>query len=262
MEVLQLRPGVIMKPGHIYALAAAAAVAAVFSQPWLTNGRMGRRQAMPEAEDSFKSTREDMVSSQVEARGVLDPRVLKAMRAVPRHEFVPPGLLGEAYNDGPLPIGQGQTISQPYIVAFMTEALGLKPGDKVLEVGTGSGYQAAVLAAITPNVYSVEIVCELERAARERLNRLGYGSVKTRCADGYAGWPEEAPFDAIILTAAPEDIPRPLLEQLAEGGRLVAPVGGRGYQELVRVRRKGREFLTERLLGVAFVPMTGEAQRK
>jgi len=217
---------------------------------------------MPEQEDSFKSAREDMVARQVEARGVTDPRVLAAMRAVPRQEFVPPGLLGEAYADGPLPIGLGQTISQPYIVAFMTEALVLKPGDRVLEVGTGSGYQAAVLAALTPKVYSIEIVCELERSARARLDRLGHGAVKTRCADGYAGWPEEAPFDAIILTAAPEAIPRPLLDQLAEGGRLVAPVGGRGYQELVRVRRKGGEFLSERLLGVAFVPMTGEAQKK
>lgn len=217
---------------------------------------------MPEKEDSFRQARSSMVDYQIEARGVTDPRVLKAMREVPRHEFVPELFLAEAYADGPLPIDHSQTISQPYIVAYMTEALALKPGDKVLEIGTGSGYQAAVLALITPRVFSVEIVCELEAAARERLARLGYVSVRTRCGDGYRGWPEEAPFDAIMLTAAPAEVPAPLLSQLADGGRLVAPLGDRYSQSLVRVRRRGDEYIREQLLPVAFVPMTGEAREK
>lgn len=212
-------------------------------------------------EGSYAGARAGMVRYQVEARGVADPAVLKAMREVPRHEFVPAQVKDMAYTDGPLPIGSGQTISQPYIVAYMTEALELKPGDKVLEIGTGSGYQAAVLAKLTPKVFSMEIVCDLERQARARLDRLGFAAVKTRCADGYGGWPEEAPFDAIMLTAAPERLPRPLLKQLADGGRLVAPLGGY-YQQLVRVRRKGKDFPEEALLPVAFVPMTGKARKK
>ena len=216
---------------------------------------------MSENSGELEKARADMVAYQIEARGVRDPGVLRAMREVPRHEFVPADRKGAAYSDTPLPIGEGQTISQPYIVAFMAEALGLKPGDKVLEIGTGSGYQAAVLAKLTPKVFSIEIVCGLERSARETLDRLGFGSVRTGCADGYRGWPEEAPFDAIILAAAPEHIPPPLLEQLADGGRLIAPVGAYP-QQLVLVRRKKKEFSEERLLPVAFVPMIGEARKK
>lgn len=242
--------------------AALAAAAILFAcLPPRTPGGPGRKERIMSANgDAFRDARDGMVSQQIESRGVRDPRVLKAMREVPRHEFVPASLAGEAYRDGPLPIGYAQTISQPYIVAFMTEALELKAGDKVLEIGTGSGYQAAVLAKLTPKVFSIEIVCELERSARETLDRLGFGAVRTRCADGYRGWPEEAPFDAVILTAAPAEIPPPLLNQLRDGGRLVAPVG-RYFQELVKVRRKGKEFVKEQLLPVAFVPMTGEAQK-
>ncbi|HBL17062.1 MAG TPA: protein-L-isoaspartate O-methyltransferase [Elusimicrobia bacterium] len=202
-----------------------------------------------------------MVQEQMEDRGIGDPKVLAAMREVPRHEFVPEVLKGAAYADSPLPIGSGQTISQPFIVAFMTQALELKPGDKVLEIGTGSGYQAAVLARMTPSVYSVEILCELEVSARKTLKRLGYSSVRTRCADGYNGWPEEAPFDAIMVTAAPERVPQPLLDQLKEGGRLVMPVGPLTYQELIRMRRTKTGFEKETLMPVIFVPMTGEVRR-
>ncbi len=212
--------------------------------------------------DGWRDAREGMVRAQIAARGISDTRVLEAMREVPRDEFVPDPLRFAAYADGPLPIGHGQTISQPYMVAFMTEALELKPGDKVLEIGTGSGYQAAVLSRMTPLVFSIEIVCGLEKDARERLDRLGYGMVRTRCGDGWRGWPEEAPFDAIVLTAAPESVPRPLLGQLRDGGRLVAPLGARPPQSLVRLRRRGKEFPREELMPVAFVPMTGEATRR
>ena len=205
--------------------------------------------------------RERMVAEQIERRGVKDQAVLAAMRRTPRHEFVPPAERPLAYTDQPLPIGLGQTISQPYIVAFMSEALELRPGERVLEIGTGSGYQAAVLAEMGAEVYSIEIVCELARRARADLDRLGYGRVKTRCGDGYAGWPEAAPFDAIVVTAAPEQAPRPLLEQLKVGGRMVIPVGDL-FQELIRIRRTDGGYAEERLLPVRFVPMTGEAERR
>jgi protein-L-isoaspartate(D-aspartate) O-methyltransferase len=203
-----------------------------------------------------------MVADQIEDRGLRDPHVLAALRAVPRHEFVPAHLADAAYEDGPLPIGSGQTISQPYIVALMTEAVGLQPGERVLDVGTGSGYQAAVLAHITPHVWSIEIVPELAQSARERLARLGYG-VQVRTGDGWAGWPEQAPFDAIILAAAPERVPPALLEQLAPGGRLCLPVGGvnEAQELLVYTREADGSFSERRLGGVRFVPMTGEAQR-
>lgn len=214
------------------------------------------------AGDVFRTRREAMVAGQIEARGVKDARVLKAMREVPRNEFVPIELKNAAYEDRPLSIGLGQTISQPYIVAYMTEALQLQPGDKVLEIGTGSGYQAAVLSRMSDKVFSVEIICELERRAREALFRLGYSSVHTRCADGYQGWPEEAPFDAIMVTAAPEQVPQPLLDQLKPGGRLVMPVGTRYSQELILMRRTAAGFRKESLLPVIFVPMTGGAGSK
>ena len=201
-----------------------------------------------------------MVSTQIESRGVRDPQVLRAMRAVPRHRFVPPSERSSAYDDRPLPIGHQQTISQPYIVALMSELADLKPGDKVLEVGTGSGYQAAVLAEMGVKVFSIEIVAPLAKQAKATLTKLGY-DVEVRHGDGYAGWPEHAPFDAVIVTAAPPQIPEPLKEQLKIGGRLVIPVGTH-FQSLIRVTRTKSGFRQEEVIPVRFVPMTGEAQKR
>jgi protein-L-isoaspartate(D-aspartate) O-methyltransferase len=211
--------------------------------------------------DAHRKARELMVKQQIAARGVRDQRVLEAMRNVPRHLFVPPAMQPYAYRDSPLPIGYEQTISQPYIVAFMTEALRLKPEDRVLEVGTGSGYQAAVLSKLVRQVYSIEIVEPLATEAAERLRRLGYTNVTVRPGDGYRGWPEGAPFEAIMVTAAPDHIPKPLLEQLAPGGRLILPVGEH-FQTLARIRRTAKGFKQENLLPVRFVPMTGEAEKE
>ncbi len=205
--------------------------------------------------------RDLMVERQIRARDIRDPRVLAAMQAVPRHRFVPDERQEVAYADTPLPIGQGQTISQPYIVAYMTEALRLPPDAKVLEVGTGSGYQAAVLAEVAREVYTIEIVPELAAASRALLRELGYDNVRVRQGDGYRGWPDEAPFDGIIVTAAPDHIPPPLVEQLAEGARLVIPVGERS-QAMTIVTRAADGSTTEVTLPVRFVPMTGEAQRR
>ena len=202
-----------------------------------------------------------MVQSQIVRRGVKDPLTIAAMKAVPRHRFVPESLRGQAYADHPLPIGLDQTISQPYIVAYMTEALALEGGEKVLEIGTGSGYQAAVLAEIADSVFSIEILKPLSDRASEQLSALGYKNVYVRCGDGYQGWSEHAPFDAIIVTAAPDHIPRPLKDQLKIGGRLIIPVGAR-YQELLRITRTEKGFEEKRLLPVRFVPMTGEAQER
>ncbi len=207
-----------------------------------------------------REAREHMVREQIEARGIHDGRVLEAMRSIPRHLFVPPEMVPYSYADSPLPIGHGQTISQPYIVAFMSEALELKPKDKVLEVGTGSGYQAAVLARLAREVYSIEIIEPLAKQAAERLSRLGFSNVHVRAGDGYRGWPEAAPFDAIIVTAAPDHVPQPLIDQLRVGGRLVLPVG-RFDQELVRIRRTTEGPRQETLLPVRFVPMVGEAEK-
>ncbi len=195
-----------------------------------------------------------MVDAQIRARGVRDPRVLAAMEKVPRHHFVPQGMISAAYEDEPLPIGSGQTISQPYIVAYMSEALGLLGAEKVLEVGTGSGYQTAVLAELAAEIWTVEIVEELSNEARRRLDALGYANIHYRTGDGTQGWPEESPFDAVIVTAAPESVPKPLLDQLADGGRLVIPVG-RDIQELILVERSGKSFRQIRLIGVRFVPL-------
>jgi len=213
----------------------------------------------PSREAGPDRAREEMVAAQIEERGVRDPRTLAAMRKVPRHLFVPPNLVRDAYSDHPLPIGHGQTISQPYIVAFMTEALGLRGGEKVLEVGTGSGYQAAVLAEIAARVYTIEIVAPLADEARERLARLGYRNVEVRAGDGYQGWAEAAPFDAVIVTAAAPRIPEPLKQQLKDGGRLVIPVG-EDDQELMVVTRRGSHYVEERVLPVRFVPMTGKVR--
>lgn len=211
------------------------------------------------AEEASVAERERMVAHQIAARGVTDARVLEAMRQVERHRFVPEPLRAEAYADRALPIGMGQTISQPYVVALMTELAATRPTSRVLEVGTGTGYQAAVLSVLVREVYTIEIVEPLAQEARVRLQGLGYANVFVRAGDGYRGWPEMAPFDAILVTAAPPEIPAPLLEQLAPGGRLVAPVG-RERQELVVVERRGDGFVRRPVIPVIFVPMTGEAQ--
>jgi len=210
--------------------------------------------------DEYTAARERMVREQIEARGIRDARLLAALRKVPRHLFVPVEEQGEAYIDYPLAIEDGQSISQPYIVAFMTDALELKPGDRVLEIGTGSGYQAAILAALVTEVYSIEIVEPLAKKAAARLRRLGYSNVQIRAGDGYRGWQEAAPFDAIIVTAAPDHVPQPLVDQLRAGGRMVLPLG-LWDQELVRLRRTRDGIQRESLLPVRFVPMTGEAEK-
>lgn len=202
-----------------------------------------------------------MVARQIEARGVKDPRVLKAMREVPRHELVPPEQRSAAYEDRPLPIGHGQTISQPYIVGAMTELLAPKPKHRVLEIGTGSGYQAAVLAKLCAHVYTIEIVEPLAKRAAADLSRLGYRNLTVIAGDGYRGLPKEAPFDGIILTAAPERVPEPLLQQLKVGGRMVLPVG-EVEQELLVIERTEKGFIERRVFAVRFVPMTGEVQKK
>jgi len=209
------------------------------------------------AQDAYEKLRLNMVSKQIQARGIRDARVLEAMRRVPRHQFVPASEQYLAYEDHPLPIGYDQTISQPYIVAFMTEALRLHGHEKVLEIGTGSGYQAAVLAELVQQVFTIEIVTPLCDMAREKLSSLQYDNIFIRCGDGYRGWPEEAPFDAIIVTAAPASIPQTLLEQLATGGRMVLPLGG-ATQELVLLSKDAEGNVHQRdLLPVRFVPMTG-----
>jgi protein-L-isoaspartate(D-aspartate) O-methyltransferase len=211
-----------------------------------------------ETPDPFAMQRDKMVELQIVARDVTDPDILDAMRTVPRHEFVLERYLDQAYADHPLPIDYGQTISQPYIVALMTEKTGVKRGDKVLDVGTGSGYQAAILAQLGAEVYSIEIIPELAESATERLKRLGY-DVATTQGDGYFGWEEHAPFDAIIVAAAPDHVPQPLALQLKDGGRLVIPVGPQGsYQTLWQFGREGDELEAVNLGGVAFVPLTGE----
>ncbi|WP_456441179.1 protein-L-isoaspartate(D-aspartate) O-methyltransferase [Caldithrix abyssi] len=215
---------------------------------------------MKKNEDYYAKLRKQMVEQQIIARGVKDPAVIRAMESVPRHLFVPESEMAYAYLDEPRPIGHGQTISQPYIVAFMTEQLHLKPTDRVLEIGTGSGYQAAVLAEIVDSVYTIEIVPELARIARERLQELGYDNVQVKQGDGYNGWPEKAPFDAIIVTAAPPNIPPPLLEQLKIGGVMVLPVG-EYVQELVVVQKSDEGISMRNVLPVRFVPMTGKVQQ-
>lgn len=207
-------------------------------------------------EAAMETARHTMVREQIAARGVRDERVLAAMRAVPRHRFMPEDVRQYAYDDGPLPIGYDQTISQPYIVALMTELARVGPDAKVLEVGTGSGYQAAVLARIVNEVYTIEIVGPLAERSRATLAELGFGNVHVRHGDGYAGWPEEAPFDAILVTAAPPTIPEPLIRQLKQGGRMVVPVG-EGVQDLRVVERSGDGVIQRSVIPVRFVPMTG-----
>lgn len=209
-------------------------------------------------EEKYKKPRERMVVEQLESRGIVDERLLAAMRAVPRHLFVPSNIRNRAYCDYPLRIGHQQTISQPYIVALMTQLLELKPEDKVLEVGTGSGYQAAILAQLVDKVYTIERIQELAERARENLAAIGLEKVKVEIGDGTRGLPEEMPFDAIVITAAAPSVPEPLKEQLADGGRLVLPAGGHGGQYLERWTRQGEIISREKLIPVAFVPLIGE----
>jgi protein-L-isoaspartate(D-aspartate) O-methyltransferase len=230
------------------------------ASPVLAATTLSCAEAAVQDDAALQRARERMVVDQIQSRGVRDPRVLAAMRSVPRHLFVPRALLADAYADHPLPIGSEQTISQPYIVAFMTEALGLQGGEKVLEIGTGSGYQAAVLSGIVKNVFTIEIVEALAAEAKERLGRLGYSNVQVRAGDGYLGWPEEGPFDAIMVTAAAPRIPEPLKQQLKDGGRLVIPVGD-VEQELILLTKRGARFEERRVLPVRFVPMTGKVRK-
>jgi protein-L-isoaspartate(D-aspartate) O-methyltransferase len=209
----------------------------------------------------FSAQRQQMVQRQLMTRGINDARVLAAMAKVPREEFVAPESRAASYEDGPLPIGYGQTISQPYIVAFMTEQLRPKPNDRVLEVGTGSGYQAAILAELVSEVYSIEIVEPLAKSAEAILQRLGYKNVHLKTGDGYKGWPEQGPFDAIIVTCAPDKVPQPLVDQLKDDGRMVIPVGDRFAQELYLLEKKNGQLKQSATLPVRFVPMTNEAAK-
>ncbi|MDH3321553.1 MAG: protein-L-isoaspartate(D-aspartate) O-methyltransferase [Flavobacteriaceae bacterium] len=208
-------------------------------------------------QEDYAAQREEMVKSQLLTRGINEPQTIRAMRVVERHKFVPPAVKKYAYEDGALPIGNEQTISQPYIVAYMTQELQLKPEDRVLEIGTGSGYQAAVLATIVDTVYTIEIVAPLGIEAQERLQSLGYKNVYTKIGDGYHGWPDKAPFDAIIVTAAVEVIPPALLDQLAEGGRMIIPVGQtKNHRNLILATKKNGKIKTKKRIPVVFVPFT------
>lgn len=211
-------------------------------------------------EPDFAAARQRMVTEQLAGRDITNQHVLSVMRAVPRHELVPDPLRDRAYQDRPLPIGHDQTISQPYIVAFMTQALQPRTNDVVLEVGTGSGYQAAVLARLVKQVYTIEIVEPLARRAEANLKRLAFTNVQVRAGDGYKGWPAAAPFDAIIVTCAPDHVPQPLVDQLKEGGRMVIPVGPTFDQSLYLLRKEGGKVTQQGILPVRFVPMTGQAR--
>jgi protein-L-isoaspartate(D-aspartate) O-methyltransferase len=228
------------------------------------NPYLSQRQESPEnatIESEYAKRRQRMVREQLQARDITDERVLAAMLQVPRHEFVSRELADYAYADNAQPLISGQTISQPYIVAYMTQALNLHGTERVLEIGTGSGYQAAVLATIASEVYTIEILPELQKQASTILSKLGYANIHFRVGDGYMGWPEYAPFDRIIVTAAPEEVPQPLIDQLKEGGRLVIPVG-RMNQELEVLEKESSGIKRWATIGVRFVPMTGKAQRK
>ncbi len=260
-----------MQPGRALGILGAGALrawCAFVSLPGL--GACGRREPAPlpppgdsdhDEHAARRAERERMLAEQLVPRGITAERVLAALRAVPRHRFVPAELQAAAYDDRPLPIGHGQTISQPYIVAFMTQVLELEGHERVLEIGSGSGYQSAILAELAREVWSIEILSPLAERAAGVLAALGYSNVHVRQGDGYLGWPEHAPFDAILVAAAPDHVPEPLLAQLAPGGRLILPVGG-AEQELVRIRRTPAGLVRERILPVRFVPMTGLAEER
>lgn len=214
---------------------------------------------LAEEETKFTQARQQMVAYQIQRRGIKDEDILRVMGEVPRHKFVPKRYISKAYGDYPLPIGEGQTISQPYIVALMSELLELGPGDRVLEIGTGSGYQAAILSELVPEVYTIEIIGALAERARKVLEGEGYQGIKVRHADGYFGWEEFAPFDAIIVTCAPDHIPQPLIRQLKDGGRMVVPVGMPGaYQTLWQIRKSGEHLEMNNVCPVRFVPLIRE----
>jgi len=244
---------------HLGSWLTSAAIAAGVGLMFGCNPQGGHTSEPPGPD--WTARRDQMVRTQIEARGVKDAQVLASMRTVPRHLFVPDSYRDVAYSDSPLPIGEGQTISQPYIVALMTELLEVSPGDRVFELGTGSGYQAAILAEMGVEVYTIEIKKGLCEHAGTVLQELDYDSAHVRCADGYGGWPEEAPFDGIIVTAAPDRIPDPLLAQLRDGARMVIPVGD-FYQELKVITRSGESFQERSVIPVRFVPMTGEIERR
>jgi len=231
------------------------------STNWFSGTQKRQHHSDASNADEHAQLRERMVREQLQARDITDARVLAAMLKVPRHEFVPADLVQSAYDDNALPLKLGQTISQPYIVAYMTQALELKGTERVLEIGTGSGYQAAVLAEMASEVYTIEILPQLQEQATAVLTRLGYRNIHFRTGDGYMGWPEHAPFDRIIVTAAPEEVPQPLIDQLKEGGRLVIPVGTISQELMVFI--KDKKGITRRnTIPVRFVPMTGKAQEK
>jgi protein-L-isoaspartate(D-aspartate) O-methyltransferase len=221
---------------------------------------IGCVQSQPQV-DRFKELRENMVRTQIVARGITDKDVIEAMKKVERHLFVPEVYIQQAYGDHPLPIGYGQTISQPFIVAFMTEILKLDKSSKVLEVGTGSGYQAAILAEICDSVYTVEIVEELGNRAKQLFKELGYNNIKVKIGDGYEGWDKYSPYDAIIVTCAPTHVPEPLEDQLKEGGRMIIPVGEKYIQELVLLTKKNDTLRQSSVLDVRFVPMVDEKDK-
>jgi protein-L-isoaspartate(D-aspartate) O-methyltransferase len=249
-------------PSFLLLVMALVAVAQGCTSPMFpSRNESSQKSASPDQEQQFLQLRLRMVGDQLQARDVKDERVLNAMRKVPRHRFVPGDLAGAAYADNPLPLILGQTISQPYIVGYMTQALELRGGERVLEIGTGSGYQAAVLAELAAEVYTVEILPELSAMAQSTLDSLGYKNIRLRCGDGYAGWPEAAPFDRIMVTAAPDHIPPPLIDQLKPGGKMILPVGS-GDQDLVLVQKDQHGFSSRVTIPVRFVPMTGRAQRK
>lgn len=225
----------------------------------LENTVNAQTQDRKSSQDEFKKERLEMVEQQIRARGIKDGSVLKAMEKVPRHKFVPESYRNSAYRDTPLPIGQDQTISQPFIVAYMTEAARISKKDKVLEIGTGSGYQAAILGEIAAEVYSIEIIPELAQRATQVLNELGYKNIFVKTGNGYLGIPEKTPFDAIIVTAAPEEVPPVLVEQLAVGGRMVIPVG-ETFQEMVIIEKTKKGVTKKTTIPVRFVPMTGKPQ--
>ncbi|MCB9799285.1 MAG: protein-L-isoaspartate(D-aspartate) O-methyltransferase [Candidatus Omnitrophica bacterium] len=223
---------------------------------WLTLGLLISSPLF--AAEDRESDRMEMIEKQIKGRGIRDPQVLEAMASVPRHLFVPKEIIPFAYEDRALAIGHRQTISQPYIVAYMTEVLHLKPSDRVLEIGTGSGYQAAVLSKIVQAVYSVEIIAELAGEAKARLEELGYANVQVKAGDGYQGWAEYAPYDAVIVTAAPDVVPQTLIDQLKPGGRMIVPVGESGNQQLVLLEKTANGILKEKKMAVRFVPMVKE----